>query len=104
MEQLATVRRGRRKAPIVLDAEPIPPDGMKGGSSRKGHVWVERAHLPFACEGLNPLSSARRFAANHEHIQVGEKYLKKWWRASDHKTDFLSRHCVACGREINPSD
>lgn len=90
-------RNGSRK----LAAEALPPNGARGGT-RKGHVWIPRAALPFVCEGLNPLSSGtRRFAASHEHIQVGESFLLKIWRTRE-GVEFATRHCRWCGKELTP--
>lgn len=100
MEKNAVMVNRRAKTQVVLLAKAIPPNGAKGGT-RKGHNWVEYALWPFTCEGLNPLSDAdaRRFSADHDHIQVGQRYLRKIWRTNE-GVEFVSRHCKACGREI----
>lgn len=74
------------------------------GSAAPAHVWIDAAGNGFECEGLNPLTSPREryFAVHHEHISRGQRFLRKRWVMED-GTEFTSRHCVACGVDIERS-
>lgn len=85
----------------TVNAKPLLRRGNKGGT-RPGHIWVEHAPYDLRCEGLNPMvgaGPAMRFAQRHEDIVRGNKFLKKIWR-TESGDEFASRHCVACGREL----
>lgn len=87
---------------MTLDATPMSVTSRKGGSS-PAHVWHERAVAGYQCEGLNPLDppERRKFAEQHlGHIEHGERFLRKAWVKSDQVTEFHTRHCKACGEEL----
>lgn len=89
------------KKPRGLNAKPLLQKGNKGGT-RPGHVWIDRAPHDLFCEGVGPLVpvNARRFAAGHDgDIVRGSRFLKKVWRTEEGQ-EFQSRHCQACGREL----
>ena len=91
----------KAKVQSMMNATALLRRGNKGGT-RPGHVWVEHAPFDIRCEGLNPLvgaGPARRFAQRHEDIVRGGRFLKKIWRTKE-GDEFASRHCPACGREI----
>ena len=79
----------------TLAAFAIPAGGGVGGSAA-GHLYVARALLPYACEGLRPLDGAALFAIGHVSvIAPGEPFLRKRWRTVE-GAEFESRHCCCC--------
>lgn len=93
----ARVRRARREFEAVKRQ-------ATQSSIRKPNLWIDHAPFDLHCEGLDPgLSAARRsFSAQHVEIVRGDRYFEKTWRTRE-GVEFVSRHCVGCGRALEPA-
>lgn len=70
-------------------------------SIRPPHLWIDHAPFDLHCEGLDPGLPASRRSFSDQHVEIvrGDRYFEKAWRTRE-GVEFISRHCVACGREL----